>query len=79
VVYRWSCPVLATVCDSHDMPHTGATCFLFVDAVIVDLGCNPLRMLLPPLLATLGALLDVMDGDAGRRILAIAWDRLPTT
>jgi hypothetical protein len=53
---------LATVCGSHDVPHAGATCFLIVATVIVDCGRNPLRMLLAPLIASLGALLGVMDG-----------------
>jgi hypothetical protein len=39
--------------------------FLVVIVVVVDRACNPLRVLLSPLLAALGILLGALDDDAG--------------
>jgi hypothetical protein len=71
--------MLAATCYSRDVPHGGATYFLIIAAIIVGRDCNPLRMLLAPLLTTLGALLSIMDGDIGRRLLATAWGHLRAT
>jgi hypothetical protein len=70
---------LATACGSRDVLHTGAACFLVVATVVVDHGRNPLRTLLAPLVATLGALLGILDSDEGRRLLAAAQGCLPAT
>jgi hypothetical protein len=75
VVCRWPCLALAVTCGGHDVPHAEVTCFLIVAIVIVDCSCNPLRMLLVPLLATLSALLGVLDDDVRRCLLAAAWGR----
>jgi hypothetical protein len=63
VVYRWPHLALVAACYSHDMPHVRAVCFLIIAAVIVGRGRNPLRTLLAPLLAALGSLLGLIDGD----------------
>jgi hypothetical protein len=39
--------------------------------VVVGHGHGPLRMLLAPLLATLSALLGVVDGDGGHHLLSL--------
>jgi hypothetical protein len=70
VVCRRLCLAFAAVCGSRDAPHTEA-------AIIVGRGCSPLRMLLAPLLATLGTLVGILDGDVRRRLLVAAWGHLP--
>jgi hypothetical protein len=80
VVYRQLRLALATTCSGHGVPLARVTCFFIIAAVVVCHGHNPLRTLLaPPLLATLDALLGVMDGDVEWRLLAATWGRLPTT
>jgi hypothetical protein len=76
VVCRQSSLALAAACGSHDAPHIEAACFLIIAAIIVGRGCSPLRMLLAPLLATLGTLTGIVDGDVGRRLLVAAWGHL---
>jgi hypothetical protein len=78
VVCRRSSLALAAACGSHDAPHIEAAYFLIIVAVIVGHGCSPLRMLLAPLLATVGTLIGIVDGDVGRRLLVSAWGHLPT-
>jgi hypothetical protein len=69
------CKTLVIVCGSRDAPHVGAACLPVVVVLMVDRGRGPLRTLLVPLLATLGA----MDGDVGWHLLATAWGCLPAT
>jgi hypothetical protein len=68
---------LATACGSQDVPHVRAACFLVVAVVAVSHYRIPLRMLLAPLLAALGALLGVMDGDVGWCLPITAQGHLP--
>jgi hypothetical protein len=63
VVYGWPRLALAAACGNHDAHHVGATHFLIVATVIIGHGCDRLKMLLAPLLATLDALLGILDGD----------------
>jgi hypothetical protein len=65
VVCRRPHLAIATACDSRNMPQVRAICFLIVVIIIVSHKTNSLRTLLAPLLAALGALLGIMDGDVG--------------
>jgi hypothetical protein len=71
VVCRRSCLTLAATYGGCDTCHSGATRFLVVAAITVGHGCDPLKMLLASLLATLGALFGVLDGDVGRHPLPL--------
>jgi hypothetical protein len=73
VVHGWSCLLLAAVCDSHDAHHDGAACLLVDTTVIVSRVCGLFVTLLTPLLATLGALLGILDDNVGRRFPAATW------
>jgi hypothetical protein len=73
VVHGWSRLALAATCISHNGHHAGAAYLLVVATVAIDHGCGLLVMLLAPFPATLGALPDVLDGDVGRCLPAIAW------
>jgi hypothetical protein len=57
--------MLAATCDNHGMHHDGVACLLVDVAIIVACGCGLLAVLLVPLLAALGALLDILDDDIG--------------
>jgi hypothetical protein len=57
--------------DSHDVPHAGATRLPVVVIVAVGRGPSPLRTLLPPPVATLGALPSALDG-ASLPLLGVA-------
>jgi hypothetical protein len=77
VVCRRQSLTLVTVRGSHDVPHVGAAHHLVVAIAIIGHGCSPLRTLLAPPLATLGALPSTLDSDVTRCLLAAAWGRLP--
>jgi hypothetical protein len=74
VVYQWSHLAFAIVHCGGDALHIGAACFLVIINVIVGRGCNPLRMLISPLLATLG----IFDGGVGWHRFATVGDYFPT-
>jgi hypothetical protein len=57
----WTRLTINTVPSGHDVLLARATRLL----VIVGRDCYPLRASLSPILATLGALLGALDGDAG--------------
>jgi hypothetical protein len=76
MVCRWSHLELDTVPGGHDALLVVVICF-FVVIIGDGYSWNPLRVLLSPLLATLGILLCVLDGDAGWHCLAIAGDHFP--
>jgi hypothetical protein len=61
---------LAVACGCHHAHHVAALRFPIVTAVIVGRGCDPLKTLLVPLLATL---FGVLDGNVERCLLATAW------
>jgi hypothetical protein len=58
------------------VPHAGATPIIFV--IMVDRSRDPLKTLLAPFFATLGALPAAMGGDVGWCSLSVARGRLPT-
>jgi hypothetical protein len=57
----------------------GAAYFLIIAAIVVGHGHNPLRTLLAPLLATLGALLGIVDDDVEWHLFTTARGHHPTT
>jgi hypothetical protein len=59
------------------VPHAGVAYFLIVAIIVVGHDCNALRMLLAPLLAALGTLLGILDGDVRHCLLVAAWGHLP--
>jgi hypothetical protein len=63
VVYGRPHLALAAACGNHDAHHAGATHFLIVATVVIGRGCDRLKMLLAPLLATHDALLGILDGN----------------
>jgi hypothetical protein len=65
VVCVQSCLALAAACGGHDAHHTGAARFIVVATVVIGHGYDLLKMLIVPLLATLGSFLGVSDGDVG--------------
>jgi hypothetical protein len=65
--------MLAAAYDSHRAHHDGAVCFLVDATVGGSHGCGLLATLLAPLLATLSALLGILDDDVGRHFPAAAW------
>jgi hypothetical protein len=67
VVCRRPRLVLTTACGGCNVPHTGATYFL-----VIGCGHNLLRTLLVPLLAALGLVLGIVDGDVEWCFLAAA-------
>jgi hypothetical protein len=79
VVCRRPRLTLVAVCGSRDVPRTGAACLPVATIIVVDRGCGPLRMLLAPLLATLGAIFGVVDGNVEQHLLATTWGRLPAS
>jgi hypothetical protein len=68
---------LATACGSHDVPLVKDICFLIIAIIIVGRSRNPMRTLLAPHLAALGAPHGAMNIDVGWRQLATAWGHLP--
>jgi hypothetical protein len=67
-----------TAPGGHDILLIRVICFLVVIIVVVGRDCNPLRVPLSLLLATVGVLLGTLDGDARWRRSAAAGDRFPT-
>jgi hypothetical protein len=63
VVRGQSCLTLAASYDSHGARHDGAACLLVNATIIIGRGCGLLAVLLAPLLAAPGALLDILDND----------------
>jgi hypothetical protein len=57
--------MLPAACNSRAMHHDGAACLLVDATIIISHGCGLLAPLLVPLLAALGALLDILDDDIG--------------
>jgi hypothetical protein len=74
VVCRQPHLTLVAVCGNHDVPYARAA-YLPVPTIVV-VGRGPLRMLLAPLLATLGAIFGTLDGNVRQCLLAAAWGRL---
>jgi hypothetical protein len=68
--------MLAAVCGSHNAPCTRAAYLPVPAIVVVSRGRGPLRMLLAPLLATLGTIFGTLDGNVRQCLLAAAWGRL---
>jgi hypothetical protein len=65
--------MLATACNSHGAHHAGAI-WLLVDATaIIGRGCSLLVTVLAPLLAALGALLNILDDNVRQRFPTTAW------
>jgi hypothetical protein len=54
---------LVIACDSRCVHHDGVACLLIDVTIIVRCGCGLLAVLFAPLLASLGALLSILDGD----------------
>jgi hypothetical protein len=54
------------------MLHDGAACFLDVATIVVSRDRNPLRMLLPQLLATLLRVMDARSDVASLALLGVA-------
>jgi hypothetical protein len=71
---KWSMGGHPDACCCMWLPQRAAC--LFVSAtVVVDRDCSLLVALHAPLLATLGTILSIMDGNVGRCSPAIAWGR----
>jgi hypothetical protein len=79
VMHRWPHLTLFTVRGGPDATHARTACLPVVAIIVVGRGHGPLRALLPALFATLDALLRVVGGDVGRRLLAAAWGHLPVS
>jgi hypothetical protein len=77
VVYRRQRLALDTASSGCDALHVGDVHLFVIVVVIVGCGCDPLRALLSPLLATLDILLGALDGDVAWRRLAGTRDRFP--
>jgi hypothetical protein len=65
--------MLTAARGSRGVHHAGAACLLVVVDVIADRGCDLLKMLLVPLLATLCTLPGVLYNDVRRCFPAAAW------
>jgi hypothetical protein len=72
VACRLSCLTLVAMCGSRDVPHARAIRLPVVAVIVVDHVRSPIRMLLVPSLATLGALQGAVDGDIRGCLLVIA-------
>jgi hypothetical protein len=65
VVCWWLHLALDTAASGHDILYVVAVSFLVVIVIVVNRGCNSLRVALSPLLVVLVVLLGALDGDAG--------------
>jgi hypothetical protein len=71
--------MLVAVRDGRDASHARATRLPVIAIIMVSRGRGLLRVLLAPLFAALDALLSVVDGDIGRRLLATTRGHLPAS
>jgi hypothetical protein len=79
VVCRRPHLTLVAVCGNHDTPYARAAYLPVPAIVVVGRGRGPLRILLAPLLATLGAIFGTLDSNVRQRLLAAAWGRLSSS
>jgi hypothetical protein len=57
-------PALNATPGAHNIHHVRVI-YLLIIVIVVSCGCNPIRVLLSPLLAALGVLLGSLDGATG--------------
>jgi hypothetical protein len=73
VVRGWPCLAPATAHGLRSVLRAGITCSLIDASIVVSRGL--LAALFAPFLATLGALLGILNGDVERCSPAVAWGR----
>jgi hypothetical protein len=76
VVHGWSCLTLVAACNNRGACHAGAARLIVDAAVIISRSSGLLTALLVPLLAALGALPDILDGNVKRLFPAAAWGQV---